>query len=111
MRYDVHEKDDVLYFELEGFLTGHADSYEFLEAAREKIAAGARKIVVDLAGVEKVNSSGIGVLAAVISSSTNAEAVLRFARVPDKVWNIMAIVGLTRVIENHGTVEEAVASL
>ena len=111
VRYEVTEKDDILIFELSGYLTGHADTYEFLEDARERIAAGARKIVVNLAGIEKVNSSGIGVLAAVISSATNAEASLRFANIPGSVWKIMAIVGLSRVVTNHPSTEEAVADL
>lgn len=111
VRYEVIEKDGIVFFELNGYLTGHADSYEFLEDAREKIAVGSKKLIVDLAGVEKVNSSGIGVLAAVISSATNAGAAVRFARVPEKVWNIMCIVGLSRVVKNFPSVEEAAVDL
>ncbi|MFH1277902.1 MAG: STAS domain-containing protein [Candidatus Eisenbacteria bacterium] len=111
VRHEVNEKDGIVFFELTGYLTGHADSYEFLDDAKERIAGGAKSLIVDLSGVEKVNSSGIGVLAAVISSATNAGAAVRFARVPDKVWNIMCIVGLSRVVKNFETVEDAVADL
>lgn len=111
VRYEVKEKDGIVFFELAGYLTGHSDSYEFLEDARERIAAGAKKLLVDLSGIEKVNSSGIGVLAAAISSATNAGATIRFVGVTASVWNIMTIVGLSRVVENYPTTEAALADL
>ena len=111
MQYESREKDDIIIYELSGMLTGRAESYEFLEDARARISDGKRKIVVDLAQIDKVNSSGIGVLAAVISSAQNAEASLQFANISDKIWKIMTIVGLTRVVDNHGTVDEALANL
>jgi len=111
VRYEVRNEGGIVFAELSGHLTGHADSYEFLEDARERIAAGASKLVVDLSGIERVNSSGIGVLAGLISSAANAGASLRFAGIPEKVWNIMTIVGLTRVVKNHASVEEATATL
>ncbi|MFH1681695.1 MAG: STAS domain-containing protein [Candidatus Eisenbacteria bacterium] len=111
MPFVVKDEKDVLVFEPSGFLTGHADSYEFLEAVRGKIAEGSKRIIVNLAGVDKVNSSGIGVLAAIISSATNAEAYVRFACIPDNVWKIMTIVGLGRLVKNHASVEEALADM
>jgi anti-anti-sigma factor len=110
MPYTMREEGGVLVFTFTGFL-GHRDSYGFLEAVRGHVAAGAKRIAVSLEGVDKVNSSGIGVLAALVVSAGNAKASLRFACIPEHAWRIMTIVGLARVVENHGSVEEAIAKL
>jgi anti-sigma B factor antagonist len=111
MEYLFRESSGTLIVEPSGFLGGHADSYEFLDAVRARIAGGAAKIVVNLSGVEKVNSSGVGILAALITSARNANASLRFAGMSDHMWRIVSVVGLGRVIVNYPTVEEALAGL
>jgi len=107
----VREENGVWIFELSGFLTGHADSYEFLEAVRGKIAEGSERIVVNLSGIDKINSSGIGVIAAVLSAASNAGTSLRFACVSENIREVLGVVGIGRLMKTHASVGEAIADL
>ncbi len=111
MPFVVREENGVWIFEASGFLTGHSDSYELLEAVRGKIAEGSRKIVVNLGGIDKINSSGIGVIAAILTSAMNAEASLRFACVPENIRKVLGVVGIGRLMKTHASVGEALADL
>jgi anti-sigma B factor antagonist len=111
MKFEFREAGGVLVAEPSGFLGGHLDSYEFLDALRSRIAGGTGKVVVNLAGVTKVNSSGIGILAALLTSAMNAKTTIRFACMSDHMWKIVSVVGLGRVIVNYATVEEALSDL
>lgn len=107
MRYTFREESGALIAVPSGFLGGHAECYDFLEKIRMKIGDGMKRIVVDLADVDKVNSTGIGILAALLTSARNAEADIRFAGMSDHMWNIVCVVGLGRVIRNYPGVTEA----
>lgn len=107
----TEDRNGVLVFTLNGALHAHAGGYEFLDALRGKIASGTRRIVIDMAGVDRADSGGIGVLAAAITSAQNAKANLRFAGITARVWNVLSVVYLARAIQSYPTVEEAVTSL
>lgn len=109
MTYSFREEKGALIAEASGFLGGHSDCYDFLEAVRTRIGDGAKKIVVNLADVDKVNSTGIGILAAILTSARNADAEIRFAGMTDHLWKIMCVVGLGRVVQNYASVPEALA--
>lgn len=56
-------------YRVRGKLIGSQVCYEFLEQARERIAAGVPNVVVDLSGITMLNSTGIGIIASLYNST------------------------------------------
>jgi anti-anti-sigma factor len=110
MKVKSSSRGSVSVYELSGHLFGHPDGYAFLEEVRKKIREGASRVVVDMSAVDRIDSSGIGVLAAIVTSVGNAGGKSAFARISDQNWQLLEVVGLSRIIGNHPTVDAAVVA-
>jgi anti-anti-sigma factor len=101
----------LMVYELTGHLCGHAPAYGFQDEVREKIAGGTSRIVIDLAGVEKIDSCGIGILASLMWSASQAGGGLVRASVPKQVEKLLGIVMLLDHIDHADDRAAAVAML
>ena len=72
---------------------------------------GIVKVVIDLGEVKWMNSSGMGVLMACMTTLTNANGKLVLARVSEKVNSLLMITQLIKVFETYETVERAQSAL
>jgi anti-sigma B factor antagonist len=66
---------------------------------KELVAAGERRFVFDLTGVEYVDSAGIGFLVSCLTTLGQAGAKLRLASTPDRVRHVLEITRLDTVFE------------
>jgi anti-sigma B factor antagonist len=98
-------------YSLFGSLYGSQEGYDFQNEVRREIAAGARKVVVDMAGVERIDSSGIGILVAAMWSASHGGAGLILASLSPKVEKVLAIALLLDHIGHAESVELALARL
>jgi anti-sigma B factor antagonist len=73
----------------------------------ENVAAGRDRIVVDLAEVIFIDSSGLGALIAGLKATRLAGGDLRIAQVPQQVMTVLRLTNLDRVLRAHPTVAEA----
>jgi anti-sigma B factor antagonist len=104
-----HEAPRVLVFRLSGRLHGSPRCFEFLEDVREDVRAGHRNVVIDVAGLEKMNSTGVGIIAACYTSLKNAGGELALSGAVDRIRMLMEVVCLWDMIRHHDTEAEAVA--
>jgi len=111
MEYEASEHSGVLIFKISGFLRGYPSGYEFLELFRQKMVAGTKKVILDLGGVEKISSAGVGILASIFTSADNAEGTLLFVNIPPRVEKLIEVVGLLRVLKVYPTLQDALKSL
>jgi anti-sigma B factor antagonist len=92
--------------------TGRLD-FVLAPTARERlaqsIASGYRQLVIDLSGVDFVDSSGLGVLIDGTRKTRDAGGDLYIADPHDQVRLLMALTGLERIIQRYPTLEEALA--
>jgi anti-sigma B factor antagonist len=92
--------------------TGRLD-FVMAPAVRERlaqsIASGHRHLVIDLSGVDFVDSSGLGVLIDGTRKTRDAGGDLCIADPRDQVRLLMALTGLERIIRRYPTLEEALA--
>jgi len=102
---------ELVVFTLAGFLSGAEPAYGFQDEVRQLIAGGCRKIVVDIAGVERIDSCGIGILASLMWSASQAEAAMVFAGIPRQVEKLLQIVMLLDHIDHAPSREAAIALL
>jgi len=110
------ERDDatapgVLVYRLHGLLTNAHETYEFLEELRRRLREESPRAVLNLAGVERITSGGVGIIAASYTSAINAEGKLALAAVPRPVETILNIVCLLKVVPNCATEAEAIAAV
>lgn len=110
MKYPTRTKDGIFIFELRGKLMGGPEAQEFHEQLKTALAAGHKQVILDLGGVEWMNSSGLGMLISALTSMRNAGGEMKLARVTEKIESLLVITKLNSVFETHSTVQEAAAS-
>jgi len=73
----------------------------------EQVAAGRTTVVVDLAGLVFMDSSGLGALVAGLKTTRQAAGDLRIAAPTDQVREVLELTQLHRVLRPHPSVEAA----
>jgi len=111
MKIKEHIENHVATLTLSGKMMGGPETSAVHDHVRGLIQDGIKKVVIDLGGVKWMNSSGMGVLMACMTTLNNAEGKLVLARVTEKVNSLLMITQLIKVFQTFETVERAVASL
>lgn len=91
---------------------GELDAYwatRFKDEIDAGLAATANRVVVDLAGVTFIDSTGIGVLMSAVKRARAFGGDVRLAGVKPFVTKVLEITGLHRVFRGYPTVDEATA--
>jgi anti-sigma B factor antagonist len=104
-------ENHVAILSLHGKMMGGPETTALHDHVRGLINDGIKKVVIDLAGVKWINSSGLGVLMAVMTSLKGAEGTMKLANITEKVESLLMITQLMRVFETYDSVERAVASI
>lgn len=104
-------ENHVAVLTLSGKMMGGPETTAVHDHIRGLINDGITKVVVDLGEVKWMNSSGMGVLMACMTTLSSAEGKLVLARVSDKVNSLLMITQLIKVFDSYETVERAVAAL
>ena len=71
------------------------------------VDGGQRRLVVDMANVDFVDSSGLGAIVGVLKAARQAGGDLRIARPTSQLRSILELTMLDRVLRPYETVEEA----
>jgi anti-anti-sigma factor len=109
LSYTSEDRDErTCIYRLAGNLFGSSEGYAFQEDVRKKMAGGARRVVLDLARVDRIDSSGVGILVAVMWSASNSGGALVLACVPDVVERVLGITMLLPHVSRVDSVEDAV---
>lgn len=110
VQISVREREDVVVVDLAGKIMGGAESDPVREAFRDLAQRGARRVVVNLAGVPWMNSSGLGVLLAAFIQLRKQGGSLKFAGLQDRVRGILTTTKLVTMIEALEDEEAALRS-
>ncbi len=76
-------------------------------AIDETVGSGHPRLVVDLAAVSFMDSSGLGTLIAGLKKARQADGDVRITGVTQQVATVLALTNLDRVLRAHPTVEAA----
>jgi anti-sigma B factor antagonist len=98
---------DILVLSLTGNLVGEPDASHLRSAVYNVLEQGARKVVVDLAGLKVINSMGLGVLIGSLTSMRKRGGDMTFASPNDKVDGVLHLTQLVKVVRIFDTVERA----
>ena len=100
----------VVVLELKGNLMGDPETTNLREKVRSLVEDGFLKIVLDIAKLKWVNSSGLGSLISVLATINNGGGDLRIANVTEKINSLFMITQLIKVFKSFDSVERAIAS-
>lgn len=75
----------------------------------QEVAAGHKRLVIDLGDVAFIDSSGLGALISGLKAARQAGGDLRIARPTEQVRVVLQLTTLDRVLRTHATLEEAFA--
>ena len=81
------------------------------DAIAEARESGAQNILLNMKGVTRLDSSGIGELVAAHASITNAGGRLLLVGLPSKVATVLQITNLLGILELFENIDEAIAAL
>ena len=110
MKLSTKETDGVIVVRLEGSVLGGPDATALNDALHKLVEKGRKNVVLDVSGVETMNSSGLGMLIAAMTTMRNAGGTLKIAAASKKIESLLVITKLTSVFELFETVKQAVGS-
>jgi anti-sigma B factor antagonist len=110
MKVNVRQREGVTILDLKGKITIGVGDVALREAIHEALDAGATKILVNMADVSTIDSSGVGELVSAYTTATNRGGRLKLINLPSKVADILQITQLITVFEVFDDEDEAVAS-
>src|SRR5918911_1288224 len=105
------ETDGALVIEIIGELTVGSGTERLLERVRERITAGRRLLLVNMAQCRRVDSSGLGELVTCLVTAARHNAILRLTNVPQPIRGLMKMTNLLKAFEVYETEGEAVETM
>lgn len=103
-------QDGIVILSPRGKIMGGPDASLLNDKLHQCIEKQQMKIVVDLAGVEWMNSTGLGILISSYTTLRNSGGELKLANVTDKIKSLLTITKLEPVFEAFDSVDAAVNS-
>jgi len=110
MKFADSLDNDIVIFEVSGKIMGGEETTMFHGRIHEYITQNKKKIVIDLAKVEWMNSVGLGMLISALTTVKNAGGRLVLANITTIV-SVLTITRLINVFEHFDSRKDAVEAL
>jgi anti-sigma B factor antagonist len=110
MKIGQREIGDVVVLDVDGRIMGGPDSEVFQETIKALIADGKCKVLVNLEGVNWINSTGLGILIAGFTELQRSGGRLKLVNVSDRIESLLAVTKLSTIFESFRREDEAVQS-
>lgn len=110
MKISARNRDGVTILEPQGKITIGVGDVALREAVTEALNTGSKSILINMAGVTTIDSSGVGELVSTYTSVANRGGKLKLLHLPPKVDDILQVTQLITVFEVYDDEDEALAS-
>lgn len=107
---NIKEQYGTVIIELKGKLVGGPLSERMDRTLDNLLSQGKKNIIVDLGGVNILNSSGMGILISGYSKVRDNGGLLKLANITNKIQGLLSITKLNQIFEIYTTADEAVKS-
>ncbi len=108
---EAFEKGDCMVYRVTGRFVEDESHQALLRQVEHATERDFKKFLVDLEGLEYVNSSGINLLVKMVKHLNQHKAQLVFTSVPDKVRELLTIIKLNAVLDIHPSMDDGIQSL
>jgi anti-sigma B factor antagonist len=110
MKISEKHISDVVVLNLEGSLMGGPEAVSLNETVNRYLDEKTLKLVLNLHSVERVNSSGLGILIKALTTFKTNGGILKLANVNPNVKKLLVITKLNTILDSYDSVEAAVKS-
>jgi len=110
MKLNSREENNVVILEPKGKIMGGPDATAMHEMLHDLVEHGKKKVVIDLGGVDWMNSTGLGILISSLTTMRNNDGDLKLANITDKIESLLTITKLVTVFETYDSTSEAISS-
>ena len=110
MKIKTVEHYNAVVLELKGNVMGGPEASELNELLHKFLDSNKKNIIIDLAEVKFMNSSGLGMLISAFTTMKNGGGNLKLANATEKIQSLLLITKLITIFENYDSVDEAVKS-
>lgn len=110
MKMSTREIGNVTFVEPKGRITIGAGDVLLRDTINEAVSGGSKNILVDLKGVSKMDSSGLGELVAAHNSVTSSGGTIKLVNIPSKIYSIFGVAQIISVMDVFEDIDEAVGS-
>jgi anti-sigma B factor antagonist len=109
---DIKERQagDVTVLDMNGSIRMGEGSASLRSAIRNLVTGGKKKILLNLAGVKYIDSSGIGELIANYTTVSKDGGQMKLLSLTEKVRDLLVITKLLTVFDSYETEAEALSS-
>ncbi|MGQ9805526.1 MAG: STAS domain-containing protein [Chlorobiales bacterium] len=111
MTFGEKQLGSVTVIELNGDVLGGPDANELHNKLRNLLNEGKKNIVIDLAKVEYMNSSGLGMMTSMLSTVKSAGGNLVLANPAERIKSLLAITKLNLLFKTFNDTDQAAAAL
>jgi anti-sigma B factor antagonist len=102
--------DNIAILTISGDLVSETDTGKLKDKIHSLVADNMKRAVIDMSGIDYVNSSGLGTLISTLTTMRNAGGDMRLARLGERVENLFVITKLIKVFDTYETVDRAISS-
>lgn len=110
MKITTRQVDGVTILDLSGRITLGEGSVMLRDAVRDLLAKGSKQILLNLADVNYIDSSGIGELVSAYTTARNQGGELKLLNLTKKVHDLLQITKLYTVFDVKDDEASAIAS-
>ena len=110
LKINVRESGDVLILDLTGRITLGEEAASLRDTLREQIDSGRKNILLNLAEVTYIDSSGLGQLVGSFATVTSRGGQLKLLNLQKRLHELMQVTKLITVFEVYATEAAALRS-
>jgi len=105
----AREKQGVTVLDLSGRIVAGEECDSLRKKIQELLASNQTKILLNLAQVTRIDSTGIGMLVEAVINTARKSGHLKLANLPRLIYNVLFTHRLVQAFEIHSNEEEALA--
>lgn len=110
LQYQAREESGTLVVELAGDLVMGEECIALRKFLRQQFDDQHQRLVLNLAKIRYMDSSGVGVLVETVAHSLSIGAHFRICQVPPFTTRVLRQLNLYKILQIHETESEALAS-
>ncbi len=111
MEITITENNGVQVLGLKGKILGGPEAGAIKDTMHELISNNKKKILIDMRELDLMNSSGLGILIAAVTTLKNNGGKLALVHVPERIRHLLKITRLNSVFAQFDTLNEALKFL
>ena len=110
MKATIRQVDSVIVVDVSGRITLGEGCAQLRELVRDQLTKGNKQVLINLADVTYIDSSGIGELVSAYTAVSNQGGQLKLLNLTKKVHDLLQITKLYTVFDIHDDEAKAIAS-